>query len=221
VVTDSRTYLALVYMLIALATGIVYFTVVVTGLSLSVGLAILIVGVPFSLAFLAVVRALALVEGRLVEVLLGVRMPRRPRFGPREGGFVQRILYWLKDRRTWTAMLYMVLQLPLGVIYFTLAVTGLATGVGLVCLPVVELATGRSFTLLGDAEGVFASWLFPLPVLAGGMLFLLTLHLVRLIGKAHGSYAKAMLVRPAQQLSGPTMVAVPTSSTNTPSVNGV
>ena len=36
-------------MLLTLATGIVYFTVVVAGLSLSVGLAVLIIGMPFFL----------------------------------------------------------------------------------------------------------------------------------------------------------------------------
>lgn len=108
VVADPWTWTSLAYMLLSLATGIVYFTVVVTGLSLSVGLSVLIIGVPFALLFLALVRAVSLAEGRVVEVLLGVRMPRRPRFGPSEGGIWQRVLYWLKDRRTWTAMLYIL-----------------------------------------------------------------------------------------------------------------
>ena len=48
---DSRTWTSLFYMLLALGTGIVYFTVAVTGLSLSAGLAILIIGIPFFLLF--------------------------------------------------------------------------------------------------------------------------------------------------------------------------
>ena len=32
----------------------------------------------------------------------------------------------LTDRRTWTTMLYLLLMLPLGVAYFTIAVVGLA-----------------------------------------------------------------------------------------------
>ena len=43
VATDSRTWTALFYMLLSLATGVVYFTVVTTGLSLSLGLALLMI----------------------------------------------------------------------------------------------------------------------------------------------------------------------------------
>src|SRR2546423_12781549 len=53
---DPRAYTSLFYMLLTLATGIVYFTFVVTGLSLSAGLAVLIIGVPFFLAFLVIAR---------------------------------------------------------------------------------------------------------------------------------------------------------------------
>ena len=195
---DPRTWTSLVYMLLALVTGIVYFTVVVTGVSLSAGLFVLIIGVPFALLFLALVRAVSLAEGRIVEVLLGVRMPRRPRLGPSEGGLWQRVRYWLKDRRTWTAMLYMLLQLPLGIAYFTVSVTGLATGLGMIGLPFVQLVTGRSFVDINGSEYLLSWWQMPLLVIGGALLVLLTLNLVRLAGSAHGAYAKAMLVRAGQ-----------------------
>ena len=68
---DPRSYTALFYMLLTLATGIVYFTFVVTGLSLSAGFAILIIGVPFFLAFIGIARVIALGEGRLLEGITG------------------------------------------------------------------------------------------------------------------------------------------------------
>ncbi len=52
-------------MLFSLATGIIYFTFAVTGLSLSFGLAILIIGVPFFLTFIGMTRVISLGEGRL------------------------------------------------------------------------------------------------------------------------------------------------------------
>src|SRR5207302_1270017 len=64
---DPRAYGSLLYMFLSLATGILYFTWAVTGLSLSVGLSVLIVGLPFFLFFLASIRLFALLEGRLVE----------------------------------------------------------------------------------------------------------------------------------------------------------
>ena len=124
VLKDQRTWLSLVYLLVTFGTGIAYFTWVVTGVSLSLGLAVLIIGIPFALFFLASVRGISFVEGRMVEGLLGVRMPRRPSFGPTDPSVEKRILYWLRDRRTWTTMLYLLLQMPLGIAYFVIIVTG-------------------------------------------------------------------------------------------------
>src|SRR5260370_16141126 len=61
---DPRACTSLFYMLLTLATGVVYFTFVVTGLSLSAGFLILIVGVLLSLAFVGYPRVIALGEGR-------------------------------------------------------------------------------------------------------------------------------------------------------------
>src|SRR5438132_1116334 len=75
---DPRSYTSLFYMLLTLATGVVYFTFVVTGVSLSAGFAFLIIGIPFFLAFIGIARVIALGEGRLLEAMTGERMPRRP-----------------------------------------------------------------------------------------------------------------------------------------------
>jgi Putative sensor len=145
-----------------------------------------------------------------VEVLLGVRMPRRPRLGPSEGGIWQRVLYWLKDRRTWTAMLYMLLQLPLGIVYFTVSVTGLATGLGLISAPLVQLATGHSYVTFGNSEYMYSWWQMPLLVVGGALLTLVTLNLIRLAGRAHAAYAKAMLVRAGQRTADAAAAPLPT-----------
>ena len=140
VVADPHTYGALFYMLLSLATGIFFFTWVVTGLSLSLGLLILIIGIPLTVLFFGSVRGLALLEGRLVEALLGERMPRRPRYTDRSRTWLQRIGDMFTDGRTWLTLLYFVLMLPLGVIYFTLAVTLLSLSLSLIWAPVAETA---------------------------------------------------------------------------------
>jgi hypothetical protein len=75
---DPRAYTSLFFMLLSLATGVIYFTFAVTGLSLSAGLAVLIIGIPFFLVFMALTRVVSLAEGRLIEAMTGERMPRRP-----------------------------------------------------------------------------------------------------------------------------------------------
>ncbi len=93
VFTDPRAYMSLFFMFLAIATGLIYFIVSVVGVSLSVGLAVLIIGVPFFLMFIALTRVMSLVEGRIVEGLLGERMPRRPQHpGPAKG-------FWQAHRR--------------------------------------------------------------------------------------------------------------------------
>ena len=178
-VVDPKAYLALLYLLLSLVTGSVFFTIVVTGISVSGGLLVLIIGIPFFLGFLAVVRAISLAEGRIVERLLGTRMPRRSRSEPRGTALKDRIRFWIKDRRTWTAMLYMILLLPLGITYFTVSVTGLAGGLWLVVLPFVQAATGHSYVDVGDGWYQFPTWSLPLMVIAGALVLVLMLHLIR------------------------------------------
>ncbi len=199
VVVDPRTYGALFYMLLSLATGIVYFTVVTTGVSLSLGLMILIIGIPLLVLFLALIRVLSLVEGRIVEVLLGERMPRRPLYTQRGKGWLERIKEIFTDGRTWTAMLYFLLMLPLGVAYFTTAVTLLSTSLAFITAPFGYFFVNNDYGMtLGDYDlAANAPWMLPLLSVAGVVLLFATLHLARGIGKLHGLLAKHLLVRSA------------------------
>lgn len=202
VAVDARAWTALFYMLLSMATGIVYFTTVVTGLSLTAGLAVLIVGIPFAILFVGIVRMLSLVEGRMVETMLGERMPRRPLYTGRGQPLLARIASMFTDPRTWSAMLYMVLMLPLGIVYFTVAVTALSVSLGL-----VVGSTGAALQLLGVP--LFSShingqlflppgWQLPFLFAIGVLGLFLTLHLARGIGHVHGNLAKHLLVKSAQ-----------------------
>ena len=195
VALEPRTYAALFYMLLSMATGIFYFTWVVTGASLSLGLAVLIIGVPFLILFLGSVRVLSLVEGRLVEVMLGERMPRRPLYAPSDASILARIRDMLTDPRTWGTMLYMLLMLPLGIIYFTLAVTLLSVAIAFIVAP-VAVALGALNWIPGDVYYTGQPYQLPFLFLGGILLLFATLHLARGIGRMHGQIAKALLVRP-------------------------
>ncbi len=206
VLVDPRTYGALFYMLLSLATGIVYFTVVTTGLSLSLGLMILIIGIPLLVLFLGLIRVLSLVEGRIVEVLLGERMPRRPLYTQRGKGWLQRIGDMFTDGRTWTAMLYFLLMLPLGIAYFTTAVTGLVTSLAMIAAPIsvwlgfTDVQADSDGFLFWGTHGADMTtnlnlWQLPLVLVGGFLLFFVTLHIARGIGSLHGLLAKHLLVR--------------------------
>lgn len=204
---DPRAYTSIFYMLLALATGILYFTVVVTGLSLSFGFAILIIGIPFFLAFIGITRVIALGEGRLIEAVTGERMPRRPVHPGPPAGWLTRIGEMLGDVRTWTTLLYMLLMLPLGIVYFTVTVTGLAVGLAFTSLPLLMLARWLGWdanaTVFSDDAHIGGwalsdhSMVSALVLGALGVLIVtLLMHAARAIGRGHAHLAKALLVVP-------------------------
>ena len=200
VLSDPRTYGALVYMLLSLATGIFYFTWTVAGISMTIGFAILVFGIPFALLFIGSIRVLAHVEGRIVEALLGVRMPRRlPPSTAADETVWTRIKEVLSDVRTWSSMFYLLLMLPLGVIYFCIAVIGLATSIGLVGGSIAGLVTGHVSVQL-DGNPYLEHFLHTAPglftmALAGLLLFFIVLHIARGIGMLHAKIAETLLVR--------------------------
>jgi uncharacterized membrane protein len=198
---DARAYLSLMFMFLSMATGIIYFVVAVTGLALSVGLSVLIIGIPFFLLFILVCRVIALAEGRLIEAMTGVRMPRRPVHPATGRGFFARIGDMLKDRRTWSTLAYMILMLPLGIVYFTLAVVGLVISLVFVSVPVFNLGLHWGWfpnleTHIGlNPEWLWGSlWLAPFMMLIGFLLLTAFLHVAKGVGRLHALYAKALLV---------------------------
>ncbi|HDS0925220.1 TPA: sensor domain-containing protein [Stenotrophomonas maltophilia] len=196
VALEPRTYGALFYLLLSLATGIFFFTWVITGLSLSLGLLILIIGIPLTVLFFGSVRGLALLEGRLVEVLLGERMPRRPRYADRSRSWLQRIGDMFTDGRTWLTMLYFMLMLPLGIIYFTIAVTLLTVALVFIWAPVASMFALGAPSLYFESElVVLPLWATPALAVLGVVILFCTMHLARIIGHLHGQMAKHLLVR--------------------------
>ncbi|MEI6290507.1 MAG: sensor domain-containing protein [Chloroflexota bacterium] len=191
---DPRTWGSLLFMFIAFVTGIIYFTWVVTGLSLSVGLFILIIGIPFTILFLLTVQGLALLEGRLVEALLGERMPRRPLFAQPGLKWLDRLKALVTDKHTWLSMIYMILQLPLGVIYFTINTTLISVSLAFMAAPFIQFFSKTPIIHLDSGPVILPYWQLFLFALSGFILLTMNMHLTRGIGWLHGKYAKKMLV---------------------------
>ncbi len=200
---DPRAYSALFYMLLSLATGIVYFTWTIVGLSLSLSLSILIFGIVVAVMFFGTTRVLSLVEGRIVEVMLGERMPRRPVFAERNVPLRTRIWSMFTDPRTWSTLLYFVLMLPLGMAYFTAAVVGIALSLSFTLVPLAHLGWMLGILRIDWATDIqfnntlLVPWQLSDPILfvLGIVLLFALLHLARGVGKFQGGLAKALLVK--------------------------
>jgi hypothetical protein len=201
VYSDPRAYMSLFYMLLTLATGIIYFVFVVTGLSLSVGLAVLIIGLPFFLMFIGITRVLAMGEGRLLEAITGERMPRRPVHPGARNGIWARIAGMLGDPRTWTTLAYLLLMLPLGIIYFVIAIVGISLGGALIVAPFLVLAQHLGWNI-NDGQSLVQPALLATPLIApftillGVLIFTALMHAARGIGRMQVALARALLVKP-------------------------
>ena len=194
VYTDTRAWGALLYMLIAFVTGIFYFTWAVTGFSLSVSFSIFIFGLPLALLFFLSVRGLALLEGRLVEGLLGVRMPRRPLFTQQNLKWLDRLKELAMDRHTWFSILYMLIQFVLGVVYFVAIVTVLSFSLSFIAVPVMQEWLGMGAVFNNGIRYFFPTWSYPFLVVGGFLLWTTFMNLARGVGQLHGRMAKALLV---------------------------
>ena len=209
VLADARAYGALFYLVLTIATGLLYFSWVAVGLSFSLGVSVLIIGVPFLILYFGSIRVLSLVEGRIVETMLGQRMPRRPLYSDRQQPLLTQIKELFTDARIWRTQLYFLLMMPLGITYFIAIITLVSVALTMVFLPLamwVGLATGDLTTdawqllntrLLG-VDWTVDYWFTPILMLTGFLLLISTLHLARGIGYLHGIFSKHMLVKLAR-----------------------
>jgi Putative sensor len=121
-------------------------------------------------------------------------MPRRPVHPGPKMGLMASIVAMLKDSRTWTTLAYFILMMPLGIVYFVIAIAGLAIGLGcLIALPVEVL---DHFGLVSTS--IQPEWLATPAFIVAGIfgLFVLTalMHTARGIGRLHARMAKRFLV---------------------------
>jgi len=193
---DPRSYGALIFMLLSLPVGIIYFVWAVTGMALSVGLGILIFGFLFFLFFMSKIRVVALVECRIVETLLGERMPRRPAVVPPRGNWIARVKFWITDGRTRSTILYMVVRLPLGIFYFVGATVLSTFALALIVAPFAQMFIDYPILQVFDTRYYLPLWTFPLLWLAGAFDLYVLMVVARAIGRFHAKLAKSMLARP-------------------------
>lgn len=191
--TNQQAYKALIYCFAHFPLSIAYF-----GWTVLVGLTSLIasafvVGLPVLLFFVQSMHYFALFEGRLIEALLGMRMPRRPHYvpwvaQPTSGNSVVKPLL---SKRNWTTGLYLLLQLPIASLYLVAVITPSLLALVLFLSPVVDPIVHAFY----PQQDIDINWYwFPLTTLLSGGLLALSLFLAKQLGKYHGKLAKAMLV---------------------------
>jgi signal transduction histidine kinase len=187
---DPLTYGRIAYLLLALPLGIAEFTFLVTALSTGVGLAITLIGIPILIVSLYAWIWMAGLERRLIGALTGVEIPDPYRPLP-EGSHWQRLQARVTDPATWKDLVFLLLQLPAGILSFVITVTVLSVGVGSLTLPLWYWAIPD-----GAQVGIFtvdrlleAIALVPL----GALVLLLGVPALGALGRLYAAYAHVLL----------------------------
>jgi hypothetical protein len=130
-----RTYGNLLYLALAFPLGLAYVVFLAVGLSLSAGLAVLLVGVPLFAAVLLAAVALVAVERRLAVGLLGTDLdPSGWRFRDHDG-VLDRVRALVLDPAVWLGVLFLGTRLLVGTVAFVLLLTLLVPSLVLVATP--------------------------------------------------------------------------------------
>jgi hypothetical protein len=131
-----RGYTAVTHHLLGLPLGVAYFTWLVTGLSLGLGLAVTLIGIPILTLVLASVRPLLAAERKMANALLGSEIADAPLSPGGEGWLGRAKAYWT-DGRTWRGIAYLLARFPVGTATFTVAVAAYGAALYAIAAPVV------------------------------------------------------------------------------------
>lgn len=152
VIAQPRSYLNMLYLLLGLPLGTLYFTVLVTGIALGLGLMVVaLIGIPILVGLWYVVHAFIQLEREVAVGLVGVEIGTVDPLPAWPGGLWRHFKHFLGHAPTWKRIAYLLLRFPVGVATFTIAVTLVATSLALTFAPV--------YTWIDD-EQTWGSWTF-------------------------------------------------------------
>lgn len=137
VLGEAQTYLNIVYIFFAFPLSILYFTLVITGLSLSVGLLVIVAGFFIFIGTLLMIRGFRWLDIQLTRVFLGESIPVQKE-DKLEKGFSAFIKQLFGSASTWKGFVhYLILKFPLDTIIFCISIAFIATTLELLLAPVL------------------------------------------------------------------------------------
>ncbi|HEY7348199.1 MAG TPA: sensor domain-containing protein [Ktedonobacterales bacterium] len=206
VARQKQTYLNILYLLSAFPLGIVYFVLLITGLSIGVGTLIIWIGIPILLLTIILWQGLASFERLLVRGWLHVPIPFMKDARLAGMPWTRQFMARLRSPVTWTSLFYLFVEFPFGICSFTLVVALLTASLSLMFGWLAYLINTMIYNAIGGGynsyeffvkingqiePGAIALFLF-LAVL-GVFATLASLHVLNGIAYAWGLFARLML----------------------------
>lgn len=143
VLFNSKTYATILYFLLSLPLGIIYFTVAITGLALSIGLTPVFIGIPMFFGVAKLLNGIVHFEQSMIRQILG--LPAAPaayignqQFEAGRNWFI-RMVRGFDGGLFIRNLLLVLLRFVTSILFFVITVTVIAIGLGFIALPVVHI----------------------------------------------------------------------------------
>jgi hypothetical protein len=138
VLGEKETYLNIVYILAAFPLSIIYFTLVVTGLSLSLGLLVIVAGFFIFIGTLLMLRGFRWMDVQLTRVFLTHTIEMKRDEKP-SGGFSGFMSQLFGSALTWKSFVhYLVIKFPLDTVVWTISISFIAMTLDLLLAPALS-----------------------------------------------------------------------------------
>ena len=178
--------------------GIIYFCVLVTGISLGFGLIITWLGIPILIGMMFLWRAFATFERKSAELILDIEIKHKIKKQKKEPKLWDRLKNYFKEGYTWTSLGYLFMKFPLGIFSFVVLVTLLSVALSLIFVPLfywfdqigllaMDFCINNSFCWVNGWGGTVVYSII------GIFLLFAFLHMLNGLAKVSGWLAKVML----------------------------
>ena len=187
-VIAPRTYLRAVHLLLMFPLGLAYFVGLVVALNVGGALVWTIVGPMLLIATLYLSRWAGDAEAWLVRKVTQIELRRPPTAIELGQSFRSQLWTRLIDRNTWTGLIYLFVQFPIGLGMFISLVVVTAVAGAYIGAPIVMAVSDAKFDIFGLLASELNTWpkgfaLVPI----GLMIFLIEVHVVNTVSALHAS----------------------------------
>ena len=199
-VIAPRTYLRAVHLLLMFPLGLGYFIGLVVALSIGGALIWTIVGALVLIPTLYLTRWAGDIEAWVVRHVAQIELRRPPTAIELGQSFQSQLWTRLIDRNTWTGLVYLFVQFPVGLGMFVGLVVLSAVAGSFIGAPLLLIVADPHFDV-GWIDSNFNTWqegFYLVPI--GLAIFLIEVHLVNAASALHAMWARFMLASRAKTI---------------------
>jgi len=193
-IAKKDTYKSIAYILLSVPLSIIYFTLIITGIALGVGLFIVWIGIPLLILTLGLSWWFGVFEVKLAKTLLNAKIERNGINVAKEITIWQRLKTHLKNALTWKILAYEILKLPIAIVSFTIFIIFLSVTIGLISVPFIYTA----ITINWGFWTITTSWDALILLAIGLIMLFVTLDITLFLGKLNRLFAEAFLLQKAE-----------------------